>query len=73
MQTITHNAAKKNAYVKGYDGETKWMHFLIEDDELLKNHIDIWNKVSNSKKKEFDSEQPINDKKSLKTKIKSYG
>ena len=46
------------------------MHFLIEDDELLKNHNDIWNKVSNSKKKEFDSEQPITDKKSLKTKMR---
>ena len=24
------------AYVKNYDGETKWMYFSIEDDNLLK-------------------------------------
>ena len=27
---------KTSAYVKGYDGQTKWMYFLIEDDELKK-------------------------------------
>ena len=34
---------KTTAHVKGYDGETKWMDFFIEDDELLKNFDDIWN------------------------------
>ena len=24
-----------SAYVKGYDGQTKWMYFLIEDDGFL--------------------------------------
>ena len=49
--------------MKSYDdGVTKWMYFLIEDEELLKNHNDIWNKVSNSMKKEFDS-KPIYNKK----------
>ena len=24
---------KTSAYVKSYDGETKWMYFLIEDDD----------------------------------------
>ena len=24
---------KTSVYVKRYDGETKWMHFCIEDDE----------------------------------------
>ena len=28
---------KKSAYVKRYDGQTKWMYFLIEDDDLLEN------------------------------------
>ena len=28
---------KTSAYVKSYDGQTKWMYFLIEDDELLEN------------------------------------
>ena len=27
---------KTSAYVKSYDGQTKWMYFLIEDDDLLK-------------------------------------
>ena len=27
--------SKTNAYVKKYDGQTKWMYFLIEDDDLL--------------------------------------
>ena len=53
-----------------HDGETKWMYFLIGDDELFKKYI--WNDVSNSIKEEFDSE-PIYNKKFLKTKIKSYG
>ena len=26
---------KINAYVKSYDAKTKWMYFLIEDDDLL--------------------------------------
>ena len=26
---------KINAYVKSYDGKTKWMYFLIEDVDLL--------------------------------------
>ena len=30
---------KTSAYVKSYDGQTKLMHFLIEDDVLLKNII----------------------------------
>ena len=41
---------KTRAYVKGYDGETKWMYFSIEDEKLLKKY-DTWNKVSNSMKK----------------------
>ena len=27
---------KTNAYVKNYDGKTKWMYFLIEDDDFTK-------------------------------------
>ena len=26
---------KTSAYVQSYDGKTKWMYFLIEDDDLL--------------------------------------
>ena len=64
---------KFSAIVKSYDGGlTKWMYILIEDEELLKKHDYIYNKVSNSTRKEFDSE-PVYNKKCLKTKIKSYG
>ena len=37
---------KTSAYVKSYDKQTKWMYFLIEDDDLLEKYITIWDKVS---------------------------
>ena len=37
---------KTNAYVKSYDGQTKWMYFLIEDNDLSKKYNTIWDKVS---------------------------
>ena len=40
-----------SAYVKVYDGQTKWMYFLIEDDELLKKYNTILDKVSADIKK----------------------
>ena len=42
---------KTSAYVKSYDGQTKWMYFLIEDHELLEKHNTIWDKVSADIKK----------------------
>ena len=63
---------KTSAYVKGYDGQTKWMYFLIEDDGLLEKYNTIWDKVSADIKKEFDSE-PAYNKTFLKTKIKCHG
>ena len=36
---------KTSAYVKRYDGQTKWMYFWIEDDDLLEKDNTIWNKV----------------------------
>ena len=30
---------KTNTYVESYDGQTKWMYFLIEDNGLLENVI----------------------------------
>ena len=38
------------------------MSFLIEGDELLKKYNNIWNKVSNSVNKEFDSNPACNAK-----------
>ena len=32
---------KTSSYVKGYDGETKWIYFSIEDDELIKKYSEI--------------------------------
>ena len=29
---------KTSAYVKGYDGRTKWMYFLIKVDDLLEKY-----------------------------------
>ena len=48
------------------------MYFLFEDDYLLRKYITIWDKVSADIKKEFDNE-PVYNKKTLKTKIKLYG
>ena len=42
---------KGSAYVKCYDGKTKWMYFLIEDDDLLKKYKTIWGKVNADIKK----------------------
>ena len=47
---------KTRVYVKNYNGETKWMYFMIEDDDILDIHNIIWYKVSTDIKKEFDSE-----------------
>ena len=63
---------KTSAYVKSHDERIKWMYFLIEDDDLLKNYKTIWDKVSANIKKEFDNE-PVNNKNLLKTKIKPHG
>ena len=33
--------SKTSANVKNYDGQTKWMYFLIEDDSLLEKYNNI--------------------------------
>ena len=55
-----------SAYRRNFD-ETKYISFLIKDDELLEKHNEIWKKVKNSIKKEFDNELVYN-KKYLKAK-----
>ena len=62
---------KRNIYVKSYDGQTKWMCFLIEDDDLLEKNYTISEKVSAEIKKEFDS-QPVYNKIFLKIKVKFH-
>ena len=44
---------------------------MIKDDELLKKYNEIWEKVKNSIKKEFDSESVYNEK-YIKAKINSF-
>ena len=39
------------AYVKSYDGQTKWMYVLIEDDNLLEKYNTIRDKFSADIKK----------------------
>ena len=35
-----------SVYLKSYDGQTKWMNFLIKDDDLLKKYDTICDKAS---------------------------
>ena len=35
VQPLQRMLPKASVYVKSYDWETKWMYFLIEDDDLL--------------------------------------
>ena len=42
---------KTSVHVKDFDGQTKWMSFLIEYDNLLKIYNTIWDKVSDDIKK----------------------
>ena len=51
---------KASTCVKSYDGQTKWIYFLIGDDNLLKKYNTIWHKVSIDIKKEFNSEPVYN-------------
>ena len=52
---------KMSAYRRDFD-ETKYIYFLIKDGELLEKYNEIWKKVKNSRKKEFDSKPLYNEK-----------
>ena len=60
-----------NTFVNSYNGQTKWMYFLIEDYDLLEKYNTTLDKVSADLKKEFESE-PVYKNDFLKTKIKSH-
>ena len=60
---------KMNAYRRDFD-ETKYMSFLIKNEEFLEKYNDIWDIVSKVIKKGSDSE-PVCNNKYLKAKIKS--
>ena len=46
--------------MKRNDRQTKWMHFLTEDDDLLETYNIIWDQVSTDTKKEFQGEPVYN-------------
>ena len=58
-------------YIGSCDGQTKWMYFLIEDNDLLEKYNTTWDKVSGNITRQFDSES-VYSKEFLKTKIKSH-
>ena len=39
--------SKTSAYVKSYDGQTKWNYFLIEDDDLFEKYNTISSLIKN--------------------------
>ena len=43
--------SKASEYVKSYDRQTKWIYFLIDNDDLLEKCIIIWDKASADIKK----------------------
>ena len=47
------------------------MSFSTKDEKLLEKYNEVWKKVSNITKKEFDS-KPVYNEKHLKTKAKSH-
>ena len=51
---------KKSACVKSYDGQTKWVYFLTENDDLLEKYT-IWDEIRADIKKEFDSAPVYNE------------
>ena len=59
-----------SAYIISYNGQTKWMYFLIEEDDVLESFNTIWDKFRADIKKDFDSEIVYN-KHFLKTKKKN--
>ena len=69
-QNNKYISPKRRAYRRNFD-ITKYIYFLMKDDELLQKQNGNWGKVKNSIKKEFDSE-PVYNKKYLKAKEKSY-
>ena len=57
-----------SAYKRGFH-ETKYISLLIKDDKLFEKYNEIWKKIKNSTKKEFDSKLVYHEK-YLKAKIK---
>ena len=63
--------SQRCVHAEGILMELKYMTFLIKDDGLLEKNNKVWNTVSGSMKKFFDSEPWYNEK-YLKKEIKFY-
>ena len=50
---------KMSTYTRNFD-ETRYMFFFIKDNELLEKYHEIWDKVSKTIQKKFDSEPVYN-------------
>ena len=69
VQLLSVMLPKISAYRRSLD-ETKFMSFLIKNDDLLEKYNEIWNKFNNTIKKGFDIAPVYNEKKHPKTKMK---
>ena len=60
-----------NTYAKYFDKNNKYIHILLNDQEIFKKYSEIQDKIRGLIKKKFKSEPAYNDK-YIKTKIKIY-
>ena len=60
-----------NANVKYFDKNSKYMDFLVNQDEILEKYNEIQDKIKNLFNKKFDSE-PVHNDKYIKAKVNLY-
>ena len=53
---------KTRVYIKSYENQTKWIYFLIKNDDLFQKYNSIWDKASTDIKEELDIEPVYNKK-----------
>ena len=63
---------KTSTYVNSYDGKTKWMYFLTENDDIIIENIILFVIKSVLILKKTTDSEPIYNKKFLKNKIQSH-
>ena len=62
---------KMTGYLNIFEGGTRKMPFLTDNDEFLERYSKIWEKISDLIDKKFDSD-PVYNNKYINTKIRSY-
>ena len=62
---------KMTGYLNIFEGGTKKMSFLTDNNEFLERYTKIWEKISDLIDKKFDSD-PVYNNKYINTKIRSY-